>query len=138
MSAAPSSKPITVESIMITDVIVVTGEMTVHQAIGLMLDKKISGAPIVDTMKRVISIASESDLMKVAATAGLTKTISACMDQFPKNVITIKKTASFTELYRLFLAHPIHRIIVTDDMGRLLGLVSRSTVLKVLYGSPKK
>jgi predicted transcriptional regulator len=137
MSSASAQKAITVESIMITDVIVVTGEMTVLQAIGLMLDKKISGAPIVDTLKHVISIASESDLMKVAATAGLSKTISACLDQFPTKVITIKKTASFTELYRLFLAHPIHRIVVIDDAGRLLGLVSRSTVLRVLYGDTK-
>jgi predicted transcriptional regulator len=137
MGAAPKSPEITAESIMRADVHIVTCDMTIHQAIGLLLDNKISGAPIVDTMKRVLSIASESDLMRVAAAVGLQKTIGSTLDQFPKNVIALRRTSSFTEIFRCFLANPIHRVVVMDDTGKLQGIITRSTVLKVLYGSPK-
>lgn len=135
MSAAQSPNNLTADKIMISDVVSVTGEMTIHQVIGILLEKKISGAPIVDSMKRVISVASESDLMKLATTAGLGKTLASCLNQLPKDVISVKRQASFAEVYRCFLANPIHRVVVTDDMGKLQGIITRSTVLRVLYGN---
>lgn len=74
--------------------------------------------------------------MKLAATKGLTSTIGTILKDLPqtKKLITIKRDAPFAELYRKLIGSPVHRIIVVDDNGRLQGLVSRSTVLKVLYG----
>jgi predicted transcriptional regulator len=139
MSNDPIHAPpvVTVESLMITNVHSVSLDMTVKEAIGLLLKHGISGAPVIDSVKKVISIISQSDLMKLAATKGLDTPIASSLGTLPQpaKLIVLKRTATFTELYRKFLAVPIHRIIITDDNGRLLGLISRSTVLKVLYGA---
>lgn len=125
-----------VESLMITDVHSVTVDMTVREAIGLFLKHGISGAPVIDSVKKVVSVISQSDLMKLAAAKGLETTVGSNLGTLPPSnkVITLKRNVTFTELYRKFLAIAAHRIIIIDDNGRLVGLVSRSIVLKILYG----
>jgi len=125
---------------MIINVHCVTIDMTVREAIGLLLKHGISGAPVIDSVKKAISIISQSDLMKLAAMKGLDSIIGLALNVLPQTakLITLKRTATFTELYRKFLAVPVHRIIIIDDNGRLLGLISRSIVLKVLYGPTAK
>ncbi len=140
MADANNTVNMTVESLMIVDVHCITTDMTVHDSIGRFLEHGISGAPVVDSVKKVISVISQSDLMKLAATKGLQKTIGSSLDVLPPSnkLVSLPRTATFAELYRKFLSHPVHRIIIIDGNGRLQGLISRSTVLKILYGPTKE
>lgn len=141
MSEHPTaSQPvINAENIMTVKIHCITPEMTISQAIGVLLSHRIRGAPVVDTLTKVISEVTEADLMKLAATKGLTKTIGTCLDSLPtfESLITWKRTTPFSTLYREFLSHPIHRIIIVDNNGRLQGLISRSDILRILY-KPKE
>ena len=85
-------------------------------------------------IKKVMSVVSEGDLLKLAASVGMAKTIYQCLIKLPKTdkLITLTKTDTFTMVYRKFLSTPVHRLIVVDDKGRLEGIVSRSDVLRVL------
>ncbi len=99
--------------------------MTVRDAIKFVLKNKIGGAPVVDSNKKVMSVVTEGDLLKLAASVGMEKTIFQCMIRLTKTdkLITIRKTDTFADVYKRFLSHPVHRLIVVDDMGRLEGLV---------------
>ena len=123
-----------IETFMTSEVFSVSPEMTVRDAIGLITTKKISGAPVVDSMHKVISVISEGDLLKLAASGALEKTIASCLTKLPKTekLMTLKKTDTFTDAYKMFLTHPVHRIVITDANGRLQGIVSRSNVLRLL------
>jgi CBS domain-containing protein len=123
------------ETIMTAKVHCITPEMTISQAIGVLLSHRIRGAPVVDTLTKVISEITEADLMKLAATKGLNKTIATCLDSLPTfdSLITFKRTTPFSTLYREFLTHPVHRIVIVDNNGRLQGLISRSDILRLLY-----
>lgn len=123
----------TVETIMIPNVFAISLQMTVKEAILLLVEKRIGGAPVVDNSLKVVSVVSEGDLLKLAAFSGLDKKIGACVDKLVKSdkLITIKKTDSVTDAYKLFLANAVHRLIVADDNGKLQGIVSRSNILKV-------
>ena len=136
MSKLPA---VTVDSIMTSEVHVITPDMTVQQAIGLLLKYKISGAPVVDQLTKVISMISEGDAMKLAATSGLDTPIHQCLEKLltPSQLVTLRRTATFADLYRTFMQENVHRIIIIDSNGKLLGLVSRSNVLRLLY-SPKE
>jgi len=131
-----SKQQLTADSLMTKDVFTVTVEMKVKDAIGLLINHKISGAPVIDSLKKVISVVTERDLMSLAASPGLNTPIGQCLDKLTKseNLVTLKRTCSFSDLYRKFLATPVHRIFIVDDVGHILGLVSRSDVLRVLYG----
>ena len=127
----------TVESIMTSAVHTVTLKMTVLEAIQMVLSKKIHGAPVVDNSNLVVSVISEGNLLKLAAFSGLDTKIAACLDKLPKpdKLITAKKTDTVTDIYKQFLTHQIHRIIIIDGMGKLQGIVSRSNVLQVFISS---
>ena len=131
---AKSAPPLKIEAIMISDVQSVHTEMTVRDAILLVTKYKISGAPVVDTLGHVVSVVSEGDLLKLAASVGLDKPISFCLSKLVKTekLITLKRTSSFSEAYTTFLNHPVHRIIIIDGSGKLQGIVTRSNILKTL------
>lgn len=134
--ATPASTPppLKVEDIMTSNVMGVPPEMTVREAMQLLSTHRISGAPVVNNMNKVLSVLSEGDLLKLAATEGLDKTISACLPRLCKteNLMTLKKTSTFSEAYMMFLSKTVHRIIVIDGNGNLQGIVSRSNVLRVI------
>jgi predicted transcriptional regulator len=126
-----------VENIMISNVHSINADMTVRDAIRELLKFAIGGAPVIDSQKKVMTVISEGDLLRLAAAMGLEKTIFQCMLKLVKadKLITVLKTDSFADAYKKFLSHPVHRLIVIDEKGRLEGLVSRSTVLRVLADS---
>src|SRR3989344_8743277 len=90
------------ETIMTKKIHCITPEMTISQAIGVLLTHRIRGAPVVDTLTKVISEITEADLMKLAATKGLNKTIATCLDTLPTfdSLVTLNKTTPFSALYR--------------------------------------
>ena len=132
-------KELRVASIMTAKVFCVSPDMTVRDAINLLVKNHIAGAPVCDNQKVVLSVVSEGDLLKLAARMGMDKPISQCLPKLVKTekLHTIKKTESFADAYKKFLTHPVHRLIVVDDQGKLQGIVSRSNVLRVLADPPE-
>lgn len=135
---ADAPRPMQVETIMTTQVLTVNPTMTVRDAILLLTTNNISGAPVVDNKQTVLSVVSEGDLLKLAASMGMEKQINLCLEKLPKfdDLITARSHATFTDIYKLFLGRSVHRIIITDDNGKLRGIVSRSNVLRVLVDRP--
>lgn len=123
----------TVESIMTSNVFTLTPAMSLRDAIMVLLRNKISGAPVLDSNSRVISVVSEGNMLKIAAFEGLDATIQSCLDQLvkPSKIISVRKTDSVLDAYKLFLTNPVKRLIVMDTTGKLQGVVSRSNILKV-------
>jgi CBS-domain-containing membrane protein len=136
---AQSTGDLTVASIMVSDVHAVTLQMTIREAIQLLMKHRISGAPVIDQNHTVVSIVSEGDLLKLAAVLGLEKKIANGLDKLvtPDKLVTAKKTDSFTDVYRTFLKCAVHRVVVIDANYRLLGIVSRSNVLRLLANLPE-
>lgn len=125
---------IAMEDIMTRDVRCITPEMTVQETIQLLVTHRISGAPVVDKFKKVISVVSEGDLLKLAAYEGVSKKMACCLERLPRteSLMTLTKTATFKDAYKMFLTKSVHRIIITDANGHIQGIVSRSNVLRIL------
>jgi CBS domain-containing protein len=129
-------------TVLITDFMVkavfkVTPEMKMWEVAELMMIHLISGAPIVDSMDRVISVIGEGDTLRLSASHGVETTVASILDQLPKteDVVTLKKFDSFTDAYRIFLRHKFHRIPIVDGGGSLKGIVTRSMILRMIVES---
>lgn len=122
------------DQMMTAEVHTLNPMMTIRAAMELLTEHRISGAPVVDTKNVVITVVSEGDLLKLAASYGMEVTINNCLSKLCKmeNLVTAKKAASFQDIYRLFMGRPVHRIPVVDDNGKLQGIISRSNVLRAL------
>jgi CBS domain-containing protein len=123
-----------VTDFMVTAVFKVTPEMKLWEVAELMMKHQISGAPVVDNIDRVISVIGEGDTLRLSAARGVEATVASILDQLPatKDVVTLQKFDSFTDAYRIFLKHKYHRLPVVDGGGTLKGLVTRSTILRMI------
>lgn len=126
-----------VKDFMTSNVVTVTLKMTVREAIIMLTTSKISGAPVVDLANKVVSVVSEGSLLKLAAAKKLDKSIESCLSLLPKEskLVTLSTKSTFIDVYRLFLASPVHRIIVADANGHLQGIVSRSNILRIIVNT---
>ena len=103
----------------------------IHEAIDLLLKKKLPGAPVVDGDGKPLGILSEKDCLKITtaeAFDGLPK--GKVSDYMSQPVETIGTRTTLLEMVGLFLSRPFRYLPVVDDEGTLVGLVSRASVLE--------
>jgi len=96
----------------------------VGDAMALMVGKKVSGLPVVDDGK-VVGVITEADVL-----AGpKSKSVKTAMASEP---ITISPTATIKQAAELLVSNKIKRALVLNDDGSLLGVVSRTDVIKAM------
>jgi CBS domain-containing protein len=107
-------------------------ETSILDAVGLLLEKRITGAPVVDQSGRLIGIVTEKDCLRlVAAGEGgdLPRgTVGSIMTPNPE---TIPPDMDVYFAAGLFLTRPFRRFPVVED-GKLVGAITRFDILRVL------
>jgi CBS domain-containing protein len=136
--------------IMVTDVITLHVDDTVQTAARVLLDHRISGAPVLDAQGRLVGMVSEGDLIR-RAEIGTEKRRSWWLelltgaeekardfvrahavkvaDVMSKDVIAAGEDASLNEIATLLERHGIKRLPIVRD-GRPVGIVSRANLLQ--------
>lgn len=124
---------VTVKDYMAASLITFTPDMDVMEAISQLLEKGISGAPVVDKLGEIVGILSEKDCLRVALQAGYNQAPGGRVSEFmsPK-VVTVDADTSLLDVAKMFLESPFKRYPVVDDGNRLVGQVSRADILKAI------
>ena len=118
--------------VMTADVLTFTPEMMVDDVIRTLLERRISGAPVVDADGQIQGIISEYQLLEVVFTPNLkNSTIGKCMTS---DVVTVSEDAPLTDVATQFVLHRIRRLPVVRD-GRLVGVISRRDLLRKVVES---
>lgn len=143
-----------VSDIMTPRVETVSTEATVGQAIRLMLQKHISGLPVVDAKGALAGIVTEGDFLRrqELGTAPHAHWLQAILspggtaedytrshtrkvaDVMTANVITVTEDQPVATVVRLMEKHRIKRVPVVRD-GKPVGLVSRADLLRAFAGA---
>lgn len=125
-------KAIKVSDYMAANLITFKPEMEMRLAISYLVEKRISGAPVVDDHGNLVGVLSEQDCMKMALSAGYHDDLGGLVqDYMSKTVSTIDADTSILKLAQLFIDSPYRRYPVLQN-GRLVGQVSRRDVLRAL------
>ena len=118
----------TVTDIMQEDVITFRPETTLSEAIAVLCDRHISGAPVVSSDNQVVGVISELALMDVLFDMEMkNQPLSNVMST---EVHTIKESSSITQAVHMFLLYRVRRLPVVSE-GKLVGIVSRRDLLKL-------
>ena len=113
----------------------VTKEMPVYDAIKILLDNKISGAPVtkkVDGKNRLIGIISEKDYLSLLSNNAFYDQLppGCCVENYMStNVTSISPETDIFQVVDLFLRNVFRRLPVVDAEGTVVGIVSRRDVL---------
>ena len=125
-------KSIKVSDYMAASLVTFKPDMEMRLAISQLVEKRISGAPVVDDHGNLVGVLSEQDCMKVALSAGYYDDYAGQVkDYMSDKVTTIDADTSILALAQLFIDSPFRRYPVMQN-NRLVGQVSRRDVLRAL------
>jgi len=106
--------------------------MDIMEAIRLLLENRISGAPVVDKLGNLVGMLSEKDCLRVALHAGYHGEWGGRVDEYMHpDVITVDSDTSVLDVAHRFIEGPYRRYPVMKE-NRLLGQISRRDVLRAM------
>jgi CBS-domain-containing membrane protein len=142
------ARRVSVKDVMNTDVAYVRVDTSLAEAATLMAQRGVSGVPVLDGRDNVVGVISEKDFMRImsgAHSASFMHVIAECLGgrrclAVPVNVrtaadimsapaVTVTPEATLMEAADLMAKRGVNRTPVTDDRGRLVGIVSRGDVV---------
>lgn len=123
---------ITVKDYMTKDLITLSPDMEILQAARMLVENRISGAPVVDERGNLIGMLTEKDCLKVALHASYHEEYGGKVSEYMSpQVKTIEADMSIADVAKTFLIDPHRRYPVVED-NRLVGQISRHDVLRAL------
>ena len=145
--------------VMVYPVITEKKSATVREVAKLLLEKRISAVPVVDSVGKLVGIATESDLMRRAeagtehpyswwvhflagdATVAADYVKSHAVkieDVMTSDVVTASPETPLHEIATLLEEHQIRRVPIVDKAGDLVGIVSRANLIQIVASARPK
>lgn len=149
----------TAQDIMTSEVITISPEADITEAVKILLDKGINGLPVIDGEGRLVGILCQSDLVRMQKSLPIpslftlldgfvplsssalldaeVKRIAASKvsDAMSTKVVTVAPDMTIDEIAALMVDKKFHTLPVMQD-DKLLGIVGKKDVLKTLIPRP--
>ncbi|MCP3463374.1 CBS domain-containing protein [Bradyrhizobium sp. CCGUVB23] len=145
--------------VMVSPVITVDANATVRQVAQLLLAQRISAVPVVDADNRILGIVTEGDLLH-RAEAGTERPYSWWLriltgdaqmatdyikshaikitDIMTRDVVTVTPETALHDIAMLLEENQIKRVLIVNQQGQLVGLVSRANLLQAIASARPK
>jgi CBS domain-containing protein len=121
--------------LMAGDPIVVASDVSVVKVAQILADYDIGGLPVVDTARRLVGVISQTDLVRLWASARPSSDWPAIRvrDVMTTPAVSIRASATLREAARLMTEREVGRLVVIgDDPDTVLGLISDSDLVRGL------
>lgn len=123
---------LTVREHMTKNPVLFTPDMDVFAAIRELLSRKITGAPVVDSRRKLIGVFSETDCMRVAVSASYHEDMPGKVKEFmTTDFKAVDCETSIVEVADMFTKSPLRHFPVLEE-GHLIGVISRVDILKAI------
>jgi len=122
----------TIDGYMAREIVSFAPDTDIHKAIKVLIDKRISGAPVVDAAGNLVGILSKKDCLKVAFAASYHQDLGGRVaDYMSTEVETVDSGAGVIGVAERFLGCSYRRFPVVAG-GRMVGLISRHDILRAI------
>lgn len=123
----------TVGDVMTREVVTIEPDTSFKACADLMRIHGVSGLPVI-SMNRLVGIVTEADLMRRVAGDGAGAPRFA-RDVMTRDVVAVGQAATIAAAARLMIERHVKRLPVVDAGKRVVGVVSRSDILRVFLRS---
>jgi predicted transcriptional regulator len=135
----------TVNAFMSTNPVTLNPDMDVLEAVQILTDRSIPGAPVIDDLGNLVGLLAEKDCLEVVFKASYHEEWGGRVSEFMhRNVTTIQSDMSIFDAAALFVETNLRGFPVMDD-HRLVGQLNRSDILRALlrlgrerFGNPRR
>ena len=116
---------------MTRDVLWLEVDEPVSQAAWTLAAEFISGAPVRDRNGKLVGVLSNADLAKMTVPQGF----AHVRDLMTPSSITISEDASLEDAVALFSERGVHRVLVTNARGDVVGVLSSLDLIRGIHRS---
>ncbi len=138
IKTSPEKLSKAVSEIMSKDVVTCSPEDEVDNIWRLMQNRSLAGLPVVKKDK-LVGIITQKDLLERGAllptfesTKGRFKTSSKISSIMKTQVIAVEPSIKVIRVAKLMVSKDIGRVLVTDENGKLIGIVDREDVARLI------
>ena len=125
---------LTIAGYMVKHIMTVKQNDDVMVAIKQLLSHKTTCAPVLDSSGNIVGMLSEKDCMRVVLDSSYNQGMSGKVEDFMrKEIISVNIDMSIVDLAEKLKDSSVRSFPVLDDK-KLVGLISRTEVLKALVG----
>ena len=120
---------------MTSNLVTFKPDTPILDAVNTLVERKISGAPVLNDKREVVGMIDEKDCLRVLLERAYhnqpvrAHKVSDYMDDVMR---PISMNADILHAATIFLESTYKRLLVVDDRGKLVGLISRSDVLRAV------
>ena len=124
----PSS--LTVRDLMETTYITLRPDMPVTEAVTVLMEQRVTGAPVVDEDDRVLGLLAERECLRSLLTGAYDRMPAGIVSDFMlKEFVSVPPDMGVFELAELMVKEVIRRFMVVED-GKLVGQITRRDLLR--------
>ena len=114
-----------VKDYMSANLVTLSPSTPILEAARLLVEKRISGAPVVDHTGNLVGLLSEKDCMRIALQAGYHSEAAGTVEEYMhREVKTVDSERNVVDVAMMFIEDDYRRYPVMKD-GRLVGQISR-------------
>jgi len=123
---------ILIRDYMSRNVVKLRPEMEILRAVHELIDMRVSGAPVVDDGDTVVGMLTERDCMKVVLNAAYHQEHGGLVKEFmATDIEVLDPELSIVDAAKNFYEKTYLRYPVVDE-GRLIGVISRSDIMRAM------
>ena len=127
-----SNSVATVDDYMARDLITFMPGDDIHTAVNVLLDKRFSGAPVVDRRGQLIGVLSKKDCLEMIYSSSYHQDWGGRVEEYmTRDVTTMESGTDIIKAADMFMSSTFRRFPVLEN-GRLTGQISRADLLRAL------
>lgn len=147
-----------VSQLMTAPVETIKPDRPLAEAAHLLVEHRISGLPVVDDQQRLIGLVTEADFLRAMGLPShqphhsVWQTLESMFqhqdrvrepkgvvaDLMVQDVVTVRPEQTLHEVLEVMKRHRIKRVVVCDDDRHVLGIVTRSDLVRVFFDRLRK
>lgn len=112
-------------------------ETTVHDAARYLRDHKVRSVGILDSSGRLAGVVSQSDISDKVAAENKCPAWMRVTEIMTRDLITVRPDIALDECLRLMEKHDIFHLLVVEETGHYLGMISVADLLQVIASDEK-
>ncbi len=121
-----------ISEVMSSNLKAVSSQQTMRDVVELFRQKRISGAPVMDSDGQLVGIISMEDLIRCLCASDLQAPVNKYMTT---SILTISGNEPVVEALKVFVSSQVGRLPVVDEKGNLIGIITKGDITRGLLGA---
>ena len=118
-----------VSAVMTKDPVTVGVDVPVYEAMKLLVEKNVTGLPVVDAQGKLVGVITEKDMLRLLYQEAVRE--NRVEDFMTRDVVAFTTSDSVVDVCECLIQNSFRRVPIVEE-GRLVGIVSRSDLIKCI------